>query len=118
MQARFFHCTGDRVANQFAGAGVSAMGLDHHRAAGSQCRCGIAAGHGEGQREVAGAEYGHRPQRYLALTQVGAGQGLTLRQGVVDPHIQPLAGAHGTGKGAQLLAGASTFAEDTRTWQA
>jgi hypothetical protein len=32
------------------------------------------------------------------------------RAGPVDPHIQPFAGTYGTGKGAQLAAGAATFA--------
>ena len=106
------------MANQFAGAGVGAMGLDHHRAACRQRRCGVATRHGEGQREVTGAEHGHRPQRYLALAQVCAGQGLALRQRIIDAHIQPFPGAHGTGKGTQLLAGASALTEDTRAGQA
>ena len=106
------------MANQFAGAGVCAVGLDHHRAAGRQRRGSVATGHGEGQREVAGAEYGHRAQWHLALAQICTGQWLALGQRVVDPHIQPFSSAYGTGKGTQLLAGTCAFTDDARAWQA
>ncbi len=94
------------------------MGLDHHRATGGQGRGGVATGHREGQREIAGTEYRHRPQGHLALAQVGTRQGLALGQGIVDPHVQPFAGPYHAGEGAQLGAGAATFALDARLGQA
>ncbi|MCY1445344.1 hypothetical protein D9M71_618540 [compost metagenome] len=90
------HC----LADQLTGAGVGTVGLDHHGAASGQCRRGVTTGHREGQREIAGAEHGDWPQRHLALAQISAGKGLALRQGAVDPHVQPFAGPHCTGKGA------------------
>ncbi len=98
--------------------GVGAVGLDHHWAASRQCRCGVATGHREGQREIAGAEHGYRPQGHLALAQVGARQGLAFWLGVVDPHIQPFTGPHYPGEGTQLGAGAATLALDARLGQA
>ena len=78
-QSAFFHGAANCAAYQFAGARVRAVGLDDDRATGSQGRGGIAAGNGEGQGEIAGAEHGHRTQRHLTLAQVRAGQRLTFR---------------------------------------
>ncbi|MNZ43675.1 hypothetical protein D3C78_612830 [compost metagenome] len=118
MQPAQFDRTGQGSAHQLAGAGVRAMGLDDHRATGGQRRRGVTACDGEGQGKVAGAEHRHRAERHLTLTQVRAGQGLTLRQRGVDPYIQPLTGTHGAGKGSQLLASAAPFTLDARAWQA
>ncbi len=65
-----------------------------------------------------GAEHGDRAQGYLALAQVGAGQGLAVGLPRVDPHIQPFAVAHHAGEQAQLHAGAATLALDARLGQA
>ena len=59
-----------RAADQLGRAGMGRVGLDDHRATGGQCRGGVAAGHREGQREVAGAEHRHRAER-----RCGAGAG-------------------------------------------
>ena len=66
---------GDRAADQFRGAGMGVVRLDYDGTSGGQGRRGIAAGYGEGQREVAGAEDGDGAQRDGALANVGAWQG-------------------------------------------
>ncbi len=50
----------DRLGDILGSGHVATVGLDHHRATGSQRGSGIAACRGERQREVAGAEYRHR----------------------------------------------------------
>ncbi|MNP33806.1 hypothetical protein D3C76_1270670 [compost metagenome] len=49
---------------------VPAVGLEHHRATGGQCRSGIATGGGKCQREVAGAEHRYRAEGDAVLTQI------------------------------------------------
>jgi hypothetical protein len=65
----------DGLSDDLAGAGMGGMALDHDRAAGGERRGGVAAGGGEGQREVRGAKDGHRADRALHHAQVGARQG-------------------------------------------
>ena len=45
---------------------MGAMRLDNHWTAGRQGRGGVAAGHGEGEREVARPEHRNRTKRDLA----------------------------------------------------
>ena len=44
--------------------------LHHDRAAGGQRRRGVASAHAEGEREVAGGEHQHRPERHQHAAQV------------------------------------------------
>ncbi len=97
---------------------MGAVGLDHHRAPGSQGRGGVATGDREGQGEVAGAEHCHRTECHLALAQVRTRQRLALGQRRIDPHVQPFASAYHPGEQAQLLAGAPALTLDARLGQA
>ncbi len=93
------------------------MRLDDHRTTGGQGGCRVATGDGKGQREVARAEYRHRAESDMALSQIGARQRLAIRQGRVDAHIEPLAGAHRPGKQPQLPAGAPALPQEPCLWQ-
>ncbi|MNR56191.1 hypothetical protein D3C85_1767210 [compost metagenome] len=81
---------------------MAAVRLEHYRAAGGQCRSGIATGGGEGQREVAGAEHRHRAEAELALAQVRPWQRLALRQCAVDTRAVEIAAAQHLGEQPQL----------------
>ena len=91
---------------------VPAVRLEHHRAAGGQRRSGVTASGGEGQREVAGAEHGHRAHADAVLAQVRARQRGALGQGAVDACSVEVATPYHLGKQAQLVAGAAAFAAD------
>ncbi|MOA43127.1 hypothetical protein D3C78_1652490 [compost metagenome] len=83
--------------------------LDDHWATGGQRRCGVTAGHGERQGEIARAKHRDRPQRDLPLTQIGARQRLALRLRAIDTHIQPFTGADRASEHSQLLASTPAF---------
>ena len=51
------------------------MGLDHDGTSGGKRGCGIAAGHGESEREVAGAEDGDRTERAQHGAEIGPRDG-------------------------------------------
>ena len=89
------------------------MGLEHHRATGGQGRGGVAAGGGERQWEVAGAEHGHWAHGGAVLAQVRARQRFALGQGLVDTRTVEVATAQHLGEQAHLPAGAATLALDT-----
>ena len=110
VQAEVLDGLGDGLADEFGGAGVGVVGLDDHGAAGGERRGGVSARHGESQREVAGAEDGHRAQRDLALPDVGAGQRCAVRQGRIDADAAEVALADHVGKQPQLAGGAGAFA--------
>ena len=98
------------LADEFARAGVGVVGLEDHRAAGGEGGGGVSSRRREGQREVAGAEHGHRSQRDLALADVGAGERRALRQGGVDADAAEVALPDHGGEQAELAGGAGTFA--------
>ncbi len=62
----------DDPPGQLGGRRVRGMRLEHDGGARRQRRGGVTAGDREGEREVAGAEDGHRPERDLEAAQVGA----------------------------------------------
>lgn len=95
---------------QRGGRGVVGVGLDDDRAAGRQGARGVAAGHGEGQREVAGRVDGDDAQRDLVAAQVGARNGLRVGVGVVDDHIEERALVHDVREGPQLEGGTGQLA--------
>ena len=77
--------------------------LDDHRAAGGQRRGGVATGHREGEREVAGAEHRDRAERNGPLPQVGTRERACGRAAAcLDAHLPPAAVADQCGEQAQL----------------
>ena len=86
--------------------------LDDHRAAGGESGRGVAARDGECEREVAGAEYGHRAERHGALADVGPGQRGPVGLGGIDARAGPAALPQHLGEQAKLSGGASDFAGD------
>ena len=105
------------AADEFGRARVRGMCLEHDRAAGCQCRRGVAAGHREGEREIAGGEDGHRAAADHAHAQVGPRR-LTLGQGRVDAHVSPGTFAQERREQAQLSDRARAFAFEARARQA
>ncbi|MNN31156.1 hypothetical protein D3C81_1448310 [compost metagenome] len=85
------------------------VGLHDHRAACGQRGSGIATGHRECEREVAGAEHGHRTHGNVLHAQVGARRG-ALGQGAVERGVLPAAIAHHARKQAQLAGGTAALA--------
>ena len=57
----------DGTADQFGGTRVRRVRLDDHRGAGGQRGGGVAAGDGEGEREVTGREHRDRAERDLRV---------------------------------------------------
>lgn len=96
---------------------MAAVRLDHHRAASGQRCCGVAAGSGERQGEVAGTEHGYRPYAGAVLAQVRAWQWLPVWLGAVDARRQVIAAAQYLGEQAQLIAGSAALALDARSRQ-
>ena len=80
---------GDGAADEFGGAGVGVVAFDDDGAACGERRGGVAAGDGEGQREVGGAEDGDRTERDGALANVGPRRGLAVGKGGVDAGAVP-----------------------------
>ena len=67
--------------------------FDHHRATRRERGGGVAAGDGEGEREVGRAEHRNRAERNFALAQIGTPSG--WRSGsAVDPRAVPAPLAH------------------------
>ena len=96
----------DRIGDDVGGRHVAAVGLEHHRAPGGQGGCGIAAGRGEGQREIARAEHRDRTDADPVLTQVDPWQRLTVGQGAVDARTVEIAATQDLGEQAHLATGA------------
>lgn len=67
------------------------MTLDHDRAARGECRGGVPAGGGEGERKIAGAEDGDRAQRHHPLPEVGSWEWRALGQRRVEPDPEVVA---------------------------
>ncbi|MNT36827.1 hypothetical protein D3C72_1729340 [compost metagenome] len=76
------------------------MGFHHHRAARRQCGGGIAPRGGKRQREVAGTEDRHRPQRRQVLAQIRARLRLTRRQRSIDTHAEGIPATQHAGEQA------------------
>ena len=96
---------------------MGGMRFDHHGAAGSEGGRGVPAGHGEGEREVACAEYGHWAERDIAQAQIRARQRRAAGQRRVDPHIQPGAVPHDGGEQPKLANRAPALALDAAARQ-
>ena len=92
------HC----LRNEIARTGMCRMTLHDYGTACSQGRSGIAAGHREGEGEIAGAEDHHRAQRNLAQAQIGARQRLAIRQRWIDAQAHPAAFAQLIGEQTKL----------------
>ena len=105
-----YRCTLDGLGHPLGSGHMAAVRLDHDRAAGSQRCCGITAGGGESQWEVAGAEHGHRPHTGAVLPQVRAWQRLALWLRAINARAQVVATAQHPGEQAHLVAGTATLA--------
>ena len=97
------------VEDQLRGRRVRAVRLDDDGAAGGQRRGGVAAGHGEGEREVAGPEDRDRADRdeHPAQVRARAHRGLP---GGVDRGLEVAALVEHLGEQPQLVAGAGQLA--------
>jgi hypothetical protein len=100
---------GDDSPSDFAGAGMSGMGLDDYRAPGGKCGGGISATDGEGEREVACTEHDHRAKPAKHGAEVGARKRLAIRESRVDAGLHPRALLHDGCEEAELVGGASDF---------
>ena len=109
---------GDGASDELGGAGMRVMGLDDDGAAGGQRRCGVAAGDGERQREVACTEDGDRAQRDEALANVGAWQRGSVGTRRIDAGAVPAALAKHLGEQSQLAGGTADLAGDARLGEA
>ncbi|MNS66703.1 hypothetical protein D3C72_999280 [compost metagenome] len=96
----FFRRADDRVSHPLGGCHVPAVGLEHHRATGSQCRGGIATGSGKCQREVAGTEHRYRSDGDAVLAQIRTRQRLTIRQCPVNARTIEIAATQHLGEQA------------------
>jgi len=67
------------------------MCFHYHRAAGGESGSRISPRDREGEREIAGAEDRNRAEWDMPLSQVGAGEWLAVRYGVVDARVLPAA---------------------------
>ncbi len=115
-QAGVGHGLLDHAPDQLGGAEVGRVRLDDDRATGRQRGRGIAARHGEREREIAGAEHRHRANRDLLQAQVGA-RWRAFRQGRVERGGLPAAIAQHAGEQAQLAGGAGALALQARDGQ-
>ncbi|MCY1423040.1 hypothetical protein D9M71_387450 [compost metagenome] len=115
--ARALGGTNQRLGHTFGRGHMPAVGLEHHRATGGQCGCGIATGRGKSQGEIAGAEHRHRADADTVLAQVRTRQRRARRQRLVDACAIEVAPAQHLGKQAQLPTGAAAFTLDTGAWQ-
>ncbi|GAA3108343.1 hypothetical protein GCM10020254_62880 [Streptomyces goshikiensis] len=96
-------------AAQRGGGRVVGVRLDDHRAAGGERARGVAAGNGEGEREVGGGVDGDHAQRHLVAAQFRARRG-EGGVGVVDADVEVRALVGGVGEGPQLAGGAAELA--------
>ena len=108
----------DRLGDQFAHARMRFMPLHDHRAAGGERGGRIAAGDGEGQREVRRAEHAHGAERALDQHQLRPGHGRAIGQRFVMPAIEIAAVADMRGEQLQLTSRAAPLAHEPRFGQA
>src|SRR5699024_8205253 len=101
---------GQRPSDEQAGGRVGVVGLEHHGAARGERRGGVAARHGERQREVRCAEDRDRAERQFALAQVGARERLAVGQRGFDTYAVVVAGAADLGEQPQLVHGPADLA--------
>ncbi len=100
---------------------VGGMALDHHRAAGRQRRGRVATGRAEGQREVGGAEHGHRADGEEHAADVGTRTQThppDIRVGGVDDDLEMVARGDDAGQHLQLDRGALELAVEAGFGQA
>ena len=106
----FFRRANQCISHQLGRGHVTAVRLEHHRATGSECRCGVATGSRKRQRKIARAEHGDWTEADAVLTQIRARQWLAIRQRQVDPRAVEIATAQHFGEQTHLAAGATAFA--------
>jgi len=103
----------DHLAHEFAGAGMGGMGFDDDGISPCQRGRGISSGHGEGQREIAGAEYHDRTQGTEHGPNIGPGSGFAIRIGAIDAPCHPRSLLCDLREQSKLRAGASGFTLQT-----
>ena len=86
--------------------------LDHHRAARREGRRRVAAGDGEGEREVARPEHGDGPERTQHRPQIRLRRGRPVRVGRVESGVDPRAVLGEGGEEAELARGATRLAAE------
>ncbi len=87
--AGFFNCGFDGLGNDFGRAGVGRVALEHDRATGGQCRCGVTARGRKCQREVRRTKNTDRAKGLVHDADVGLWQGLTIRLGGFNAGFEP-----------------------------
>lgn len=108
----------DGLGHDLAGARMGGVALDHHRATRSQCQGSVAAGGGEGEREVRGAEDRHGADRALHHLQVRARQRLAIGQRGVVATVEMIAVANVGGEEPELAGGAAALSVEPGLGQA
>src|SRR5690606_24826349 len=104
--SRFGSSTHDRTSHQLRGTGMRSVAFHHHRASGSQRGSNISTCGGKGQRKVACLEHRYGAEGSLHLPNVRSGGGNSVRNGRVDPRIDPGSLLHHLSKELQLVDGA------------
>ena len=94
------------VGDDFGDAGVALVGDDDDRTSGGKRGGGVSAGHGVGEREIPGAEHGDGAERAKHRAEIGLGQGLAVRDGVLDARVHPGAFFDEIGEHPELAGGA------------
>jgi hypothetical protein len=92
----------NRIGHLLGRSHVTAVGLEHHRAAGSEGRSGVAASRGKCQGKVAGTEHRHRPEADAVLAQVRTRQRLALRQRQINARTVEITATQHVGEQAHL----------------
>ena len=108
----------DGAGHELRRAGMGAVRLDHDGTARRERRGRVAAGDGEGEGKVAGAEDDHRPERNEHPAQIRTRQRLAIRERRINPRVDPRAFAHELREKPELPAGAAAFARDAGKGQA
>ena len=101
----------DGGGDEFGCARVGAVGLDDDRAACGECRGGVAAGDGEREGEVGGAEDDDGAEGDEHAAEIGAREWLAVGERGIDPRVDPGPLTNDRGEEAELAARAAAFAD-------
>ena len=105
---------GNEQGDHLTRAGVGLMRLDDDGAAGSEGGCGVAASHGEGEREVAGSKDDDGAERAQHRPQIDARHWLAIGDGGIDARLNPGTLFNQPGKEAKLAGGAADLSRESR----
>ncbi len=107
----------DGARDQFGRAGVGRVGFAHDRAAGRERGGRVAARHREREREVAGREDRHGPDRNQHAPQIRLRQRRACRIAGIDPGFDPGALGDHVGEQTELADRAAALALEPAGWQ-